>query len=75
MLAVPLKNHSNHGFSGLELNNRIITSVGDSNYFTSRDYVRVSDLGYRTGERIYIMLLKIFMKLRKKQDYRGYKLK
>ena len=64
MLGVPLKNFSNHGFSALELNNCLVTSVGATNHFASRDHVRVSDLVIELEKQF--ILPNIFMKLRNK---------
>ena len=64
MLAVLLKNFSNHGFRALELNNCLVTSVGATNHFGSRDHVRVSDLVIELEKQF--ILPNIFMKLRDK---------
>ena len=49
-----LKNCSGHGFSRLDLINLVHISVEANVIILHRaDYKRVSDLVYRTGERIY----------------------
>ena len=64
MLAVPLKNFSNRRFSALELKNCLVTSVGATNHFASRDHVRVSDLVIEPEKQF--ILPNVFMKLRNK---------